>query len=168
MNDSQDKINQTRLGLAETEAQKGKNSLEVSYKLDELADLLKEDGHLLDAANTSARAKSIRAAHFALEANKQQEKIGDISKPGERTAVGWLKILHKSATIGCAVLLIFTIFMSKQSMQNFIAREIFGGLLAGALVQLLLFPIKSIPRWAKYVIVAISSALIWGAIGSIG
>lgn len=166
MDDLQDKIINAKAAIEETEAKSGEASLETSYKWDELAAALKEAGQLLDAANASAKAKTIRASIFAKESEQQRQKIGDVSVKKDLTAVAALKILYRAA-IGLAVVtLAIAIFLPSKSMGSFLTREAMGSVAAATLVQLFLFPIKTIPRILKYIIVAVISGIIWTVLGN--
>lgn len=154
-------IEELQAELSAAEQQFGASSLEVSYKLDELATAYKNSEHLLDAANTSARAKSIRAAIYGKDAQRQEEKIGPLKQSNSLTATRALKILYRAALVGSIAILIAAIFMPSGSLGSFLAREAVGSVAAATLVQLSLFPIKSMPRFLKYITVAIISGVIW-------
>ena len=147
------------------ENQFGKDELEVSYKLDELAEALKEAGRLLDAANATARAKAIRAARFSLESKRQKDKLGDVPTDESISAVGYLKLLYRAALIASALALFVSIFLPSNSLTLLVGRELLGSLSAATFLQLLLFPIKTLPRWAKYIVVAIVSGVLWAVLG---
>ena len=157
-------IDELKSELASSEQQFGSSSLEVSYKLDELATALKEAGHLLDAANATARAKSIRASIYNKDAKHQEEQIGPLHANNDLTATKALRILYKVGLALSAIALLFAVFMPSGSFGSMLARETVGPVAAATLVQLALFPIKSIPRILKYIAVAIVSGVIWAVL----
>jgi len=162
--DSSPEISDAESDLADAIARLGEEHLEVSYKLDKLAELLKAKGRLLDAANTSARAKALRHKLYKTESDNQDEKYGDASLQSKQplTATRWLWILYRGALVCTAVVLVITIFYHpQQGLLSGISRELIGSSAAAVLIQLLLFPIKTIPRILKLVIVAIGASFIW-------
>lgn len=163
--DSLDKISKAKLAIEESEAKSGEMSLETSYKWDELAAALKECGQLLDAANATAKAKSIRASVFAKDSKQQEAKIGKIATSKNITAVGALKVLYGLAICVATVLVVVAIFLPSKTFESFLSREALGSISIATLIQLCLFPIKSIPRPLKYVIVAIASGVFWSILG---
>lgn len=167
MNESDPRIEEAKAAVEETESKAGKDSLETSYKLDELAAILKESGHLLDAANATARAKSIRAKCFANESKRQEEQIGEVSAGKDLSATGWLKVLYRFALGACSVILAIAIFLPSVTVGGMLTREIIGSLAAATLLQLILFPIKSIPRFLKYIIVLVASGGIWTVLSNL-
>ena len=161
MNDNEAKVNQARAALEEAEARTGKDSLETSYKLDDLAASLKENGQALDSANASARARTIRAAAFAKESERQEEQLGEVRADTSLTATGTLRILYKVALGAMLVLIGVAVFMPRRTLGTEIERELLGSFAAGTLIQLLLFPIKTLPRWVKYMLVVVAAGGLW-------
>ena len=165
MSDVESRIAAATEAVSAAEDQFGKDALEVSYKLDELAATLKDAGRLLDAANASARAKSIRSAKFSQESKRQEEQLGEIRSDKSITAVGLLKVLYRAALAASALCMLVAIFLPSNSLTLFVGRELLGSISAGTFLQLLLFPIKTLPRWVKYIVVAILSGVLWAILG---
>ena len=166
MDDNQEEISKAEDAVAQSESRSGADQLETSYKLDELAAALKAGGRLLEAANASARAKTIRSRHFARESEKQDEKFGSASEAHqELSAVGWLKKLYRAALIGSAILLVVSVFVRSPRPELQLARELIGSSAAAALLQLSLFPVKTMPRILKIIIVIVGTSLIWMLVG---
>lgn len=162
----QEQISKAEAAVEEAKSRFGEDHLELSYKLDELAVALKADGRLLEAANASAKAKAIRSKHFASESQEQAEKFGDASASEQTiSASTWLKHLYRAALCGSALLLLFMIFIKETKPELKLARELIGSSAAAVTLQLLLFPLKSIPRPLKFIIVAIGTSLIWMLVG---
>lgn len=162
--DSSPEISDAESDLADAIARLGEEHLEVSYKLDKLAELLKANGRLLEAANTSAKAKALRHKLYKTESDKQGEKYGDASLHGKQplTATGWLWLLYRGALALSTLVLVISIFYHPhEGLLSGLARELVGSSAAAVLIQLLLFPIKTIPRMVKLVIVAIGASMIW-------
>lgn len=157
-------IDELKSELASTEQQFGSNSLEVSYKLDELATALKDSGQLLDAANATARAKALRASIYNKDAKHQEEQIGPLHSNNNLTATKALKIFYQVGLALSAIALLFAIFMPSGSLGSMLAREAVGSVSAATLVQLALFPVKSMPRILKYITVAVVSGVIWSVL----
>lgn len=160
MNEDADLLLKAQAAVDEAKANFGDNDIRVSYKLDELADALKRNGRLLDAANASARARSLRTVARAVQSDEQARKYGEISSDNKPlSAVGWLKKLHSWAiVISLAAFVIVMLVPLEGMIKGLVATTIFG-----TFIQLLLFPVKSIPRLVKWVIVAAAS----GAVGLI-
>lgn len=167
MNDNEARVNQARAALEEAEARAGKDSLETSYKLDELAAALKENGQALDSANASARARAIRAAAFHKESERQEEQLGEVRADHDLSAAGYLRLLHRVAIGAMIVGLGAAIFMPRNSLGTEIERELLGSAAAATLIQLLLFPIKAIPRWVKYLIITATAGGLWSFLGGL-
>lgn len=161
MGNVEDLISKLQAAVAEAESTFGSNDVRVSYKLDELASALKANGKLLDAANVTARAKTIRSANFAKETAEQDQRYGAVASDSERlTAVGWLNKLHRLALIASAVLFLITLLIPARDSSAAVIKGIVGSTFAATFLQLLLFPIKSLPRYAKWVIVGVGSGII--------
>jgi hypothetical protein len=161
MNNPDEKILQAQAAVAEAESSFGNQDVRVSYKLDALADLLKERGRLLEAANAAARARAIRTEGFSKESQEQAQRYGDVSDgTGQLSAVQWLRRLHRWALVASAVgFVIALLFPTRDPTANTV-KGLVGTSLAAVFIQLLLFPLKSMPRMMKWTIVAIGSGVI--------
>lgn len=164
MDDRQD-VAKAEAAVAEAESRVGKDHIEVSYKLDVLADALKADGRTLQAANAKARAKAIRMAQFVGEAAAQEKAYGDVSGADQpRSATAWLYVLRKGAMIAAGVVVVLSIILPGGNSNWMMAKDLVGSSAAAAFFQLMLFPVKSIPRIMKYVIVMLATSAVWALI----
>jgi hypothetical protein len=154
-------ISQAEAAVKEAESTFGAEDVRTSYKLDELAAVLKANNHLLEAANISARARAIRSAGFAKESTEQEEKFGNASSGNQRmTAAEWLGKMHRFALIASAILFVITVLVPASGPYGSTTKNLIGSALAGVFLQLLLFPIKSLPRAVKWAIVIVGSGAI--------
>jgi predicted membrane-bound mannosyltransferase len=136
--DSLQDISDAKADLAETISRLGEEHIEVSYKLDKLAELLKANGQLLDAANTSAQAKALRQRLYKTESDQQSEKYGEASLDSKQpvSATGWLWLLYRIALGFSALVLVIAIFYHpQQGLVSGLFRELIGSSAAAVLIQ---------------------------------
>jgi len=151
-------IQKAEAAVEEAKANYGQADVRVSYKLDELASVLKTSGRLLEAANASAKAKAIRTVSVVKESEDQAERFGELPDNNKRlSAVGWLKKLHRWAVVASLGVFIIVLFIPVRGSEATTAKNLVGTTIFGVFLQLLMFPIQSIPRIVKWTIVTIGT-----------
>ncbi len=154
--------------LLEAEHRVGKDHIEVSHRLDDLAEALKANGRALDAANARARAKAIRKALVVSEEIKHEAAFGSASAgPQPLSATAWMWKLHRIALVGSGLLTLLFIFLPHGTNSSIIVQDLIGSSCAATFFQLLLFPVKSIPRVLKYIIVAVAASIVWAGVSQL-
>ena len=163
---SEEQVARARAAFEEAQLAPGKDPIDVSHKLDELAAALKANGQLLEAANATAQAKLLRRASFGEQSEEQEKKFGSASQLDQQlSAVGWLRKLRRIALIVCAVSFLLAVIYPASTPNVAMIRDLIASAFAGSCLQLLLFPIKSLPRLTKFAIVAIGSGLVMAILG---
>ena len=161
MGNPEETIQQAQAAVDEAKSNYGEADVRVSYKLDELSSALKANGRLLDAANAAAKARSIRTASTSKESDEQAQKYGELSDNNRGlSATDWLRKLHRWAIVASLGVFIIVTLIPAPSGAASITKNLVGTGMFGVFLQLLLFPIKSLPRLTKWVIVAIGSGMV--------
>ena len=163
---SNEQVEKARAAYEEAQSAPGKDAISVSHKLDELAAALKANGQLLEAANATAQAKLLRRATLGEQSEEQEKKFGSASQVDPQlSAVGWLRKLRRIALVACTVAFVLALIYPASTPNAVMIRDLIASAFAGTCLQLLLFPIKSLPRLTKFAIVAIGSGIVMAVLG---
>jgi hypothetical protein len=161
MGNPEEAIQRAEAAVDEAKSSYGEADVRVSYKLDELSLLLKESGRLLEAANAAAKAKAIRTATHAKESDEQSNKFGDLPDNSQRmSATAWLWKLHRWALVASLGIFAIILLIPASGMAAGITKNVAGSTMFGVFLQLLMFPIKSLPRITKWIIVAVGTGIV--------